>query len=187
MKNKEPKVKLIDLAPGRLFEYEGVIALKLERGGPLVTAFVVGTGVRFWPEALNDKQMDGLLVQPVSDHYLRYPMQESILSQNRAASEETPPSQVLEGNAAEFYANHPANKMWSDAHETMNKTTATGRAVDEALARRKFIRDQANHPNNRPLIVHEGPDIEGKTLTEMKSALGNSLINLVIIFLRFYF
>jgi len=111
MKNKEPKVKLIDLAPGRLFEYEGVIALKLERVGPLVSAFVVGTGIRFWPEGINDKSMNVLMVQPLSDHYLRYPMQESVLSQNRAASEETPPSQILEGNAAEFYANHPANEQ----------------------------------------------------------------------------
>lgn len=140
MKNKEPKVKLIDLAPGRLFEYEGVIALKLERVGPLVSAFVVGTGIRFWPEGINDKSMNVLMVQPLSDHYIRYPFQESVLSQN-----------------------------WSEHHKAMEETSATGRAVDEE-ARMRFIRDQANHPNNRPLIVHEGPDIEGKTLTEMKDS-----------------
>lgn len=61
------KVRLIDLAPGTLFEFNGAIALKTEyrSDSGAVEAYIVGSGEMFWGGVSSaDKQIE-LMVEPI--------------------------------------------------------------------------------------------------------------------------
>lgn len=67
------KVRLSDLEPGTLFEFDGCIALKSEyltaRGA--IEAHIVGSGEQFWGGAKSVKEQWDLMVQPLELEELR--------------------------------------------------------------------------------------------------------------------
>ena len=62
------KVRLCDLKPGTLFEFDGCVALKSEytAGNGLIEAYIVGSGELFWGGAKCVEEQRELMVQPLA-------------------------------------------------------------------------------------------------------------------------
>ncbi|KZE06289.1 hypothetical protein B4117_2167 [Bacillus mycoides] len=66
------KVRLIDLEPGSLFEFNGTFALKTEyrTDSGATEAYIVGSGEMFWGGTMNYREQNELMVRPIDSKVL---------------------------------------------------------------------------------------------------------------------